>query len=115
LLLIDAELRQPWSRDFQENGLLLRPEELDTLDARDQQHFAAEELGVATDFRKRGSVARNSQEDAEDVSEIVDNHRRTTDRWWQLGLDIVDLAAELIPHLGNRVLVIPILDPCDDY
>src|SRR5262249_39502785 len=36
LLLIDAELRQPRSRDFQENGLLLRAEELDTLDARDQ-------------------------------------------------------------------------------
>src|SRR5262249_16417707 len=114
LLLIYAELRQPWSRDFQENGLLLRAEELDTLNARDEEEFGAEKLGVAAEFRKRISVSRNSQEDAEDVSEIVDNRRLSTDRRWQLWLDVVDLATELIPHLGDRVFVIPVLDPCDD-
>ena len=105
LLLVDAELRQPLPRDFEEDDFLLGGEELDLLDVRHQQQLAAQELGVAAQLRERVAVAGNGQEDAVDVAEIVDHHRPAAYRGRQLRLDVVDLATQLVPHLGDRVLV----------
>ena len=89
LLLVDAELRQPLPRDFEEDDFLLRGEELDALDVLHQQQLAAQELGVAAQLRERVAVAGNGQEDAEDVAEIVDHHRPAAYRGRQLRLDVV--------------------------
>ena len=58
LLLVDAELRQPLPRDFQEDDFLLLAEEIDFLDVLHQQQLAAEELGVAAQFRDTSSRRR---------------------------------------------------------
>ena len=75
LLLVDAELRQPLPRDFEEDDFLLGTEELDLVDVRSQEQLAAHELGVAAQFREREAITSNGQEDAVDVAEIVDHHR----------------------------------------
>ena len=103
LLLVDAELRQPLPRDFQEDDFLLFAEELDALDVRHQQQLAAQELGVAAQLGERVAVAGDGQEDAVDVAEIVDHHRPAAHRGRQLRLDVGDLAAQLVPDLRDRV------------
>jgi hypothetical protein len=57
LVLVDAELRQPLPRDFQEDSFLLCSEQFDTLNARNQQHLATQELGVAAQLRERVTFA----------------------------------------------------------
>ena len=114
MLLVDAELRQPLPRDFEEDDFLLGGEELDLLDVR-QEQLAAQELGVAAQFREREAVAGNGQEDAVDVAEIVDHHRPAAYRGRQLRLDVGDLATELVPHLGDPVLVEAVLDDGADH
>ena len=74
LFLVDAELCQPLPRNFEEDDFLLFGEEIDFLDVRGLQQFAAQELGVAAQFRQRIAVAGNGQEDAEDIAEIIDHH-----------------------------------------
>ena len=58
LLLVDAELRQPLPRDFEEDDFLLFAEELDALDARHQEQLAAQELDVAAQLRGTNSHRR---------------------------------------------------------
>ena len=58
LLLVDAELRQPLPRDFEEDDFLLLAEQLDLLDVRHQQQLAAQELGVAAQLGLTSSPRR---------------------------------------------------------
>ena len=106
LLLVDAELRQPLPRDFEEDDFLLFAEEFDLLDVRHQQQLAAQELDVAAQFGLRVAVAGDRQEDAVHVAEIVDHHRPAAHRGRQLRLHVGDLATQLVPDLRDRVLVV---------
>src|SRR5262245_65739047 len=110
LLLVDAELRQPLPRDFEEDNFLLGAEELDLLDVWNQEQLAAHELGVAAQFCEREAFTGNGQEDAVDVAEIVDHHRPAAYRGRQLRLDVGDLATELVPNLRDPVFVEAVLD-----
>src|SRR5262249_27439862 len=115
LLLVDAELRQPLPRDFEEDDFLLGAEELDLLDVWNQEQLAAHELGVAAQFREREAITSNGQEDAVDVAKVVDHHRPASYRGRQLRLDVGNLATELVPNLGDPVLVVPALDNSADH
>ncbi len=115
LLFVNPELREPLPRDFKEDDFLLFAEELDFLDIRHQEHFAAQEIGVAAQFRLRVALAGNGQEDAVDVAKIVDHHRPPAHRRGQLRLDIGDLAAKFVPDLRDSVLIVPVLDNGGDH
>ena len=83
-LLVEAQLRQPLPRDFEEDDLPLLAKERDALDARHLEKFAAQKLDVAAQLREREALARHGEEDAIHVAEIVDDHRLAAHRGRQL-------------------------------
>src|SRR5215472_17076652 len=94
---------------------MLVREQCDFFDARYQLEFATQEVSVAPQFRLCETVAGNSQENAVDVSKIVDHHRFAADRRRQTGLDVVDLATQFIPDLRDPVSIVLILHYRGDY
>ena len=80
-----------------------------------QQQLAAQEFHVAAKLGLREPLTGNRQEHAVDISEIVHHERLAAYRGRQSGLDVVDLAAKLVPDLGDGGLLESILDDGRDY
>src|SRR5262249_12752122 len=102
-------------RDLQEDDFLLLAEQFDALDARHLEQFATQELDVAAQLRERVAVAGDGQEDAEHVAEVIDHHRPAAHRGRQARLHVGDLAPELVPDLGDAILVVALLDVDGDH
>src|SRR5262249_46724571 len=115
LLFADAELCQTLPGKLEVNDLLWLGEQLDLLDVGHQEQLAAEEVGVAPQLVLCEAVTGDGEEDAVDVAEVVQDHRRAAHRRRQLGLDVCDLAAKFVPDLGDRVPVVAVLDDGGNY
>ncbi len=110
LLLVDAEAREPLTGHLEVDHFLLLGEQVDLLDVLDPLQLAPQKLDVAAQLGIAVAIPGDREEDAVDVAEIVDDHRTAAHRGGQARLHVVDLAAQLVPHLRNGVGVESVLD-----
>ena len=114
LLFANPEAGEALPRNLQVDDLLLVAKQIDLVDPPDEQHLAAEKLRIAAQFGFREPVAGDRQENAVNVAEIVHHDRSAADRRRQLRLHVGDLAAEFVPNLRDRILMIPVLNDGGD-
>ena len=109
VLLCDAELRHLVATHLDVDDLGSDSVEFDTFDILGAEQLALEELRVLIDLVVGVSLSGDGHIDPIDIAEIiVDVGRSCAGR--QTALGVVHLAAELVPHLRQRVLVVLVLD-----
>ena len=109
-LLIETQLRQPLTRDFEKDDFALFAKERDAFHSGHLEQLAAEELPIAAQFGKGESVARDGEENAINIPEIVHHHGLTPHRRRQLRLHVGDLAPQFVPDLRHALPIVVVLD-----
>ncbi len=104
----DAHRRQLRLIDLHQDAFLLHASDLHLADAIGGEQRAAQVLGRFVQFLERQTVAGQGVEDTVDITEIVVDLRRLDARR-QIALGIVDLVAQLVPDLRQRVTVVAVL------
>ena len=110
---MDSQLGHAIPIGFDIDGLGALSPELDFRHVLNEQQFTAQHLGDFFEFRCRVVIAVNSQEDTPHIAVVVVDHRGSRPRR-QLRLNVADLAAQLVPDLWQRRLVVLVLDPHGD-
>ena len=97
---IDAEAGELLHREFDENPLVLRAQDLDLRDVADLQQLRADVLDIVAQLAMREAVGGEAVDDAEGIAELV-VEARSDDAGRQGVADVADALADVIPDVRH--------------
>ena len=101
---VDPQAGEFLHREFDEDPLVLRPQQFDFRYVRHQEQLRADILDAITQFAMRETVARKAVDDPERIAEIVVEAGPNNSCRKRVA-DISDILANLIPGVSNLLCV----------